>query len=79
MKRRLQARVTIEAVLAIACLTMAIVTIFDREWIEELTGVDPDAGSGALEWLIVIGLGLASMILSRLAWRTAHRLRAAPA
>jgi hypothetical protein len=75
MKRRLQARITIEAVLAIACFAVAIVTIVNREWIEELTGADPDAGSGAIEWLVVIGLGLASIILSRLAWRTAHRLR----
>ncbi|TFH13188.1 MAG: ABC transporter permease [Acidimicrobiales bacterium] len=77
MKRRLQARITIEAVLAIACLTLAIVTVVDREWIEGLTGADPDAGSGAIEWLVVIGLGLASVILSRLAWRTGRRLRAA--
>ena len=79
MKRRLQARITIEALLAITCLVLAIVTIVDPEWIEELTGADPDAGSGTIEWLVVIGFGLASIILSRLAWRTARRLHAAMA
>jgi hypothetical protein len=79
MKRRLQARLTIEALLALTCLMLAIVTIVDPEWIEELTGADPDAGSGTLEWLVVIGFGLVSVILSRLAWRTNRRLHAARA
>lgn len=79
MKRRLQARITIETLLAITCLMLAIVTIVDPEWIEELTGADPDAGSGTIEWLVVIGFGLVSIILSRRAWRTARRLHAAVA
>jgi hypothetical protein len=70
---------TIEGLLGLASLALAVLTVVNKEWIEELTGLEPDAGSGALEWGIVIAFGLAAVLLGRMAWRDRQRLRAADA
>ena len=67
--------------LGLAALTgiMTIVTLISREWIEILFGVDPDNGSGALEWLIVGILAAATLIfglLARQEWRRPQTLPA---
>ena len=51
---------------------LAVLTLFWREWIEALLGVDPDAGSGSAEWLVVglmASVALTSALLARVAWR----------
>lgn len=77
MRRRLKVRLTIEVVLGLASLGLAFLTGVNREWIEELTGLEPDAGSGALEWGIVFALALAAIVLGALAVRDGRRLRQA--
>jgi hypothetical protein len=42
------------------------------QWIEELTGLEPDAGSGALEWIIA-GVFLVAAVVSALLARRDHR------
>jgi len=47
-------------------------TIFWHDWIEALTGWDPDQHNGAAEWLIVAGLlvvAVAMGIAARRHWR----------
>lgn len=59
---------------AIAAAALAVVTMVDAEWIEAVFGVDPDGGSGALEWGLALGLGLAaaaSALVSRWSRRAA--------
>jgi hypothetical protein len=46
--------------------------VFWRDWIEALTGFDPDHHNGSFEWLIVAGLFAASVLVARAArveWR----------
>jgi hypothetical protein len=55
-----------------AALILLIITLISREWIELLTGWDPDHGSGALEWTIGTALALVAIILGLTAgveWR----------
>jgi hypothetical protein len=67
----------IEGVLAIVSALLALMTLISPEWIEELTGLEPDAGSGALEWGIALGFGVAAIVLALSARRDRRRLRAA--
>jgi hypothetical protein len=70
-------RFWLESTLAAACGLLAVVTLFWRDWIEALTGFDPDHHNGSVEWAIVAALaavGLAAAALARVEWR-----RGAPA
>ena len=55
-------------------IALLALTVVWTEWIEIVFHVDPDAGSGELEWGIVVvtlGLTLAFSILARMEWRRA--------
>jgi 23S rRNA G2445 N2-methylase RlmL len=46
----------VEAILAVLAAALGVLTVIVPAWIEVLTGLDPDAGSGTLEVLIAVGL-----------------------
>ena len=74
-------RLWVESLLAGASALLFLVTLVNAEWIELVFGVDPDGGSGALEWAIAFGLllvALVSAVLARLEWRQL-RLGGSPA
>ena len=65
-------RVGLETAIALLAGLLGVVTIFWHDWIEALTGWDPDQHNGAAEWLIVVGLiavAAAMGIVARRHWR----------
>jgi hypothetical protein len=76
---RTSRRFWLSAALGATSLILALVTLVTREWIELIFRVDPDGGSGALEWLIVVALLAASLVFGLLASFEWRRLQAAAA
>jgi hypothetical protein len=54
-------RIAIERTLAAGTAVLGVVTIFWHDWIESLTGWDPDQHSGSAEIGIIIGLFVISV------------------
>ena len=73
-----RARFWLEAILAALTTGLFVLTLVSRDWIERIFHVEPDEGSGALEWLIVAVLLVASIAFiaaARTEWR---RVRTSP-
>lgn len=62
MRRTLPARFWFEAISAALGLALFVLTLVSREWIEALTGWDPDKGNGSMEVFIAVGLLAVSAI-----------------
>ena len=70
--RRSRTLLRLEATLAIASAILSAVTFVYPDWIERVFDVDPDAGSGALEWIIAVGALVGALALgfaARREWR----------
>jgi hypothetical protein len=66
-------RFLIETALAVASAALLLLTLISKEWIELLFGVDPDGGSGTLEWAIVAALLAMTVAFGALARRDRPR------
>lgn len=64
-------RMVVEFVLAGIFVLLAIMTAVYPQWIETVFGIDPDRGSGALEWIIVASFGVLALAAAGLGTRTA--------
>ena len=76
MKRQLNHRFWVEAIMATVSAAVFLVTLLWQDWIEIVFRADPDRHSGSLEWLIVAVAFAGTAIFSILAhaeWRRAPR------
>ena len=74
MKKGLRPWFYPEAILVILSGVLFVATLINREWIELRFRVDPDQGSGSIEWLVVGALLVVTLALISLAgyeWRRA--------
>jgi len=77
MTRKLPRRFWLEASLAGLGMVLLVLTMFTREWIELLTGLDPDGGNGAAEFAIVLALLAIAAVSAYFARRDYTRARLA--
>lgn len=73
--RSVRVRFWVELVCGLLGVVLFVATLVTREWIELIFGVDPDDGSGALEFAIALGLLAVSIVSGLLAareWRRAQ-------
>jgi hypothetical protein len=72
VKQQLRPLFWIEALLALGNAALLVMTLVWKDWIEIVFNIDPDAGSGAVEWAVVaitLLLTLAFVGLARSKWR----------
>jgi hypothetical protein len=65
----------VEAVTAALFAVITGVTVLWPDWIERLTILEPDAGSGSAEWGLVLASGAVAVIAATLARRDYLRWR----
>ena len=76
-RRRLAMRVRLEAILAATFGVLAVLTALWPTWIESITGLEPDAGSGSFEWAMVAVLAAVALGAAAFARHDYRNLRAA--
>jgi hypothetical protein len=75
MGTQLRKRFWVEVVFASLCGLLTLLTVFVHDWVEVFTGWDPDQHRGYLEWGLVIGLALASVVVGFVARREWNNTR----
>jgi len=76
MRQQLRAWFWIEMVVAVVNIGLLTFTLLWPQWIELLFHIDPDAGSGVLEWSILattLVVSIVCLILMRVEWRRMAR------
>ena len=68
----------LEMAVALCAGVLGILTIFWHDWIEALTGWDPDHHDGGVEWIVVVGLLAVAAALGLMARRQWRLLTAVP-
>jgi uncharacterized membrane protein len=75
-QHQLARRARLQLVLAIVSACLTALAIVAPAWIEAVTSLEPDGGSGELEWLIAAAFGLASLVFGLLTYRTRRQFTA---
>jgi hypothetical protein len=78
MTHNLRTRFWFESALALVSLAALVITLISKSWIETVTGLDPDGGSGAAEWAVVVALTavtISTVVLARVELKRAAASR----
>ena len=81
MKLTIRFRLWLEASMATITSVLLVITLLWEDWIEEVFGVSPDAGSGSLErWIVGTLLVVTVMLffMARNEWRRARTTALTP-
>ena len=78
MTKTLPYRFWFEAALAVLTGLLALVTPIVPDWIEFVSGWDPDRGDGSVERIIVVSCCVAALLSVSLAVRDLRRARTRP-
>ena len=78
MKQQLRPLFWIEALLALGNVALLVMTVVWKDWIEIVFNVDPDAGSGAVEWGVVAVTLLLTIAFLSCALPAVHATRVDP-
>jgi hypothetical protein len=73
----LRRRFWLKSALALVTGAITVITLLWHDWIEAVTRVDPDKGSGVAEWLTDVTLSIFTSLLAVRAGREWHRARLA--
>jgi hypothetical protein len=65
-------RRNLDALLAALASIGLLITLVWPDWIEQLSGLDPDGGSGAVEWGVVAVLAVMGLVFGLRAWRVSQ-------
>ncbi|MFH8384159.1 ABC transporter permease [Kitasatospora sp. NPDC018058] len=68
-------RFWLETVLGALSGLLFLITVVWPAWIETVFGLDPDAGNGAAEWLVVAATAVVTAVCAlgaRIEWRRTH-------
>jgi hypothetical protein len=68
----------LEMAVALCAGILGVLTIFWHDWIEALTGQDPDHHNGSAEWIVVVGLLAVAVAMGFAARRHWKLLTAGP-
>lgn len=78
-RAKLERRARLQFISAGICAVLTLLAAVVPRWIEETTTLEPDGGSGELEWLLAVVFAVITLALGLLGYRTRRRLRVAPA
>jgi hypothetical protein len=71
-------RARVETVLSVLFAIGTAATLVWPTWLETLTGLEPDQGTGESEWWLVLLLGAAALVTAALARRDYRAARSRP-
>lgn len=78
MPHNLRMRFWFECALVLVSLSALVLTLISNNWIETLTGLDPDSGGGTAEWVVVVALMAVTISAFGMAGVELKRATAAP-